>query len=248
MHSLLLYVCFNNVTTDKKCLYMYINNSNIVKSSSPATLYFRDLWRGLTMAALMRSPSVSSVVIQAGLIDQKRQNKILMVYNSQDHTRRISSSALLIKSSIENKIFEDQASGIICYKNESGEIICEGYDEGPRLHRKVSSNSYQERTTIGAESVEQLTDSEVDRVDDSTTEQTDGRVDRIDNRSTPESTTGRTRSGDLEIGIWLCEEAQIINILEQSWLNIIDEDGLRQAGKTFAAIEGIDWKALRDTH
>ncbi|KAK9099629.1 hypothetical protein Syun_026674 [Stephania yunnanensis] len=140
------------------------------------------------MAALMRSPSVSSVVIQAGPIDQKRQNKILMVYNSQVHTKRISSSALLIRSSIENKIFEDEASGIICYKNESGEIICEGYDEGPRLHRKVSSNSYQER------------------------------------------------------------ETQIINILEQRWLQIIDEDGLRQARKSFAAIEGFDWKALRDTH
>ncbi|KAK9103199.1 hypothetical protein Sjap_020453 [Stephania japonica] len=44
-------------------------------------------------------------------------------------------------------------------------------------------------------------DSGVNKVDDRTMEQTDGRVDKVDNRSTPKSTTSRTRSGDLEIGI-----------------------------------------------
>ncbi|XP_023000135.1 uncharacterized protein LOC111494423 isoform X2 [Cucurbita maxima] len=41
---------------------------------------------------------------------------------------------LQIRSSI-NKIFEDQAEGVICYTDENGEIVCEGYDEGPRLHQ-----------------------------------------------------------------------------------------------------------------
>ncbi|KAH9626664.1 hypothetical protein KSS87_014579 [Heliosperma pusillum] len=40
---------------------------------------------------------------------------------------------LQIRSSIKNLVFEDRATGIICYKDESGEIICEGLDEGPRL-------------------------------------------------------------------------------------------------------------------
>ncbi|KAL1367206.1 hypothetical protein HN51_021251 [Arachis hypogaea] len=35
-------------------------------------------------------------------------------------------------SSIKNKVYEDESQGIICYQDENGEIICEGYDEGPR--------------------------------------------------------------------------------------------------------------------
>jgi len=33
------------------------------------------------------------------------------------------------------QIYEDQSQGILCYEDESGEIICEGYDEGPRYQR-----------------------------------------------------------------------------------------------------------------
>ncbi|KAH0460194.1 hypothetical protein IEQ34_010857 [Dendrobium chrysotoxum] len=32
-----------------------------------------------------------------------------------------------------NKVFEDKETGVICYRDERGELICEGYDEGPRL-------------------------------------------------------------------------------------------------------------------
>lgn len=31
-------------------------------------------------------------------------------------------------------VFEDM--GIICYKDEKGEMVCEGYDEGPRYSRQ----------------------------------------------------------------------------------------------------------------
>ncbi|XP_047327051.1 uncharacterized protein LOC124930745 [Impatiens glandulifera] len=41
----------------------------------------------------------------------------------------------------KNKIFEDQPKGIICFRDElTGEITCEGYDEGPR-----SPNNYHQR-------------------------------------------------------------------------------------------------------
>ncbi|KAJ1390580.1 hypothetical protein SESBI_37321 [Sesbania bispinosa] len=43
-----------------------------------------------------------------------------------------------ITACIKNKIYEDQATGIVCYQDESGEIICEGYDEGPRYQRTSS--------------------------------------------------------------------------------------------------------------
>ncbi|KAK6118734.1 hypothetical protein DH2020_047539 [Rehmannia glutinosa] len=38
----------------------------------------------------------------------------------------------------KNKVFEDRSAGIVCYKDENGEIICEGYDEGPRFHHRIS--------------------------------------------------------------------------------------------------------------
>ncbi|KAJ0537242.1 hypothetical protein HanRHA438_Chr09g0430121 [Helianthus annuus] len=42
-----------------------------------------------------------------------------------------------IKSNIKlQKVFEDESSGVVCYKDEKGEIICEGYDEGPRLDQQ----------------------------------------------------------------------------------------------------------------
>ncbi|KAH6757983.1 hypothetical protein C2S52_023128 [Perilla frutescens var. hirtella] len=41
-----------------------------------------------------------------------------------------------------NKIFEDRSAGIVCYRDENGEITCEGYDEGPRFHHKLSRFNY----------------------------------------------------------------------------------------------------------
>ncbi|KNA25951.1 hypothetical protein SOVF_001960 [Spinacia oleracea] len=40
---------------------------------------------------------------------------------------------------IKDLVFEDHSAGIICYKNDRGEIICEGFDEGPRLQPQYPS-------------------------------------------------------------------------------------------------------------
>ncbi|XP_010534980.1 PREDICTED: uncharacterized protein LOC104810392 [Tarenaya hassleriana] len=37
-----------------------------------------------------------------------------------------------IRFSPKNKVFEDPVEGIVCYRDGNGEIVCEGYDEGPR--------------------------------------------------------------------------------------------------------------------
>lgn len=34
------------------------------------------------------------------------------------------------------QVFEDRSNGIICYKDDRGEIICEGFDEGPRYYHQ----------------------------------------------------------------------------------------------------------------
>ncbi|KAF8011266.1 hypothetical protein BT93_J1774 [Corymbia citriodora subsp. variegata] len=45
-------------------------------------------------------------------------------------------TAVRARSSLKNQVFVDQCEGIVCYRDESGEIICEGYEEGPRFCRK----------------------------------------------------------------------------------------------------------------
>ncbi|KDP40632.1 hypothetical protein JCGZ_24631 [Jatropha curcas] len=42
-------------------------------------------------------------------------------------------------------VFENKSEGIICYRDDSGEIICEGFDEGPRFHHHLPRTAYNSR-------------------------------------------------------------------------------------------------------
>ncbi|GKC28949.1 hypothetical protein Tco_1036243, partial [Tanacetum coccineum] len=56
------------------------------------------------------------------------------------------SSLIHVGSSIKiQKVFEDKSRGIVCYIDDKGEITCEGFDEGPRLHQGVSTFSCYQR-------------------------------------------------------------------------------------------------------
>ncbi|TKY61155.1 hypothetical protein E2542_SST11005 [Spatholobus suberectus] len=57
-------------------------------------------------------------------------------------------SVLRITASIKNKVYEDHSQGIVCYQDEHGEIICEGYDEGPCFQR-VPEPTYHPRGCAG---------------------------------------------------------------------------------------------------
>ncbi|XP_039041182.1 uncharacterized protein LOC120179722 isoform X2 [Hibiscus syriacus] len=37
----------------------------------------------------------------------------------------------------KKQVFEDQSEGVICYRDENGETVCEGYDEGPRFRQRT---------------------------------------------------------------------------------------------------------------
>lgn len=43
------------------------------------------------------------------------------------------------------QVFEDESKGIVCYEDANGEVICEGYDEGPRFSQQNSRNLYYQR-------------------------------------------------------------------------------------------------------
>ncbi|XP_002265894.1 uncharacterized protein LOC117922777 [Vitis riparia] len=68
---------------------------------------------------------------------------VMLEHRSQVSVRKI--AALEIKSSFRNKVFEDQSKGIVCYRDDKGEIVCEGYDEGPRLHHELQRKNYHPR-------------------------------------------------------------------------------------------------------
>ncbi|KAL3723554.1 hypothetical protein ACJRO7_035689 [Eucalyptus globulus] len=70
-------------------------------------------------------------------------NRVMVLGNSQLPLRR--APAMRIRSSLKNQVFEDRAEGIICYRDENGEIICEGLDEGPRFQPKILRAEYHPR-------------------------------------------------------------------------------------------------------
>lgn len=48
------------------------------------------------------------------------------------------------------KVFADDTKGIVCYRTESGEIVCEGMDEGPHFYPPSGSNFYMPDTRAAA--------------------------------------------------------------------------------------------------
>ncbi|KAL6996191.1 hypothetical protein U1Q18_006325 [Sarracenia purpurea var. burkii] len=80
------------------------------------------------------SPPSPPTIIQTCMTITKPVNKVLMATQNQSSAKKTSPPPQIrIRSSSRNKIFEDQSKGIVCYRDdESEEITCEGYDEGPR--------------------------------------------------------------------------------------------------------------------
>ncbi|XP_020268971.1 uncharacterized protein LOC109844378 [Asparagus officinalis] len=74
---------------------------------------------------------------------KKNAGRALTVHNSNIQPIKVSAS--LIKAPLAIKVFEDQAKGIVCYRDSKGELICEGYDEGPRLIPHPSHKTYHQR-------------------------------------------------------------------------------------------------------
>ncbi|KAI3970042.1 hypothetical protein MKX01_015580 [Papaver californicum] len=71
----------------------------------------------------------------SSMMHKKPVNKVFMGHQYSTPNKTIK---LQVTSSISNKVFEDQARGIVCYKDENGETICEGFDEGPRVNEQDS--------------------------------------------------------------------------------------------------------------
>lgn len=49
----------------------------------------------------------------------------------------------LILTNQLKQVYESELEGVVCYQDEHGEIICEGYDEGPCFQRISKPTYYQ---------------------------------------------------------------------------------------------------------
>ncbi|KFK38795.1 hypothetical protein AALP_AA3G161300 [Arabis alpina] len=68
-------------------------------------------------------------------VPKKVRSKTLMIQQSQIQVKAKQvtvSQPQPIRYTPKNTVFEDPIQGIICYTDDNGEVICEGYDEGPR--------------------------------------------------------------------------------------------------------------------
>ncbi|KAK2652980.1 hypothetical protein Ddye_012836 [Dipteronia dyeriana] len=97
--------------------------------------------------AVQCSSSPHIIIVQKTWSITKPVNRLLMIKRS--HVQQVplkKALSLKIRSSFKTKVFEDKCEGIICYRDElSGEIVCEGYDEGPRFHQQLPETTYHSR-------------------------------------------------------------------------------------------------------
>ncbi|KAA8541581.1 hypothetical protein F0562_022733 [Nyssa sinensis] len=91
------------------------------------------------MAVRSRCTPPTIVIQKSGPI-RKPVSRVLMLAHSQISLKK--TAILQIRSSIRNKVYEDESKGIVCYRDENGEITCEGYDEGPRLQQQFERKNY----------------------------------------------------------------------------------------------------------
>ncbi|KAM0936203.1 hypothetical protein DsansV1_C27g0201101 [Dioscorea sansibarensis] len=71
----------------------------------------------------------------------KTFSTVVMLHKDHGKQQSKHTSLLSTKSSISIKVYENQEEGIVCYKDEKGEIVCEGHDEGPRFSQKKVQTS-----------------------------------------------------------------------------------------------------------
>lgn len=83
-------------------------------------------------------------MLQRCLAHMKRaSNKVSFssLLQSKSHRPRICRNS----SEFLPEVFEVEEQGIVCYTDENGEVICEGYDEGPRFTQQHSDDYSDQR-------------------------------------------------------------------------------------------------------
>ncbi|KAJ8535789.1 hypothetical protein K7X08_034190 [Anisodus acutangulus] len=78
---------------------------------------------------------------------ERPARRVLLVCASDQNISIKATSNCGSTSTQRLKVFEDRSTGIVCYRDENGEITCEGYeyDEGPRYCQQLPRFSSKSR-------------------------------------------------------------------------------------------------------
>uniref|UniRef100_A0A0E0K611 Uncharacterized protein n=1 Tax=Oryza punctata TaxID=4537 RepID=A0A0E0K611_ORYPU len=66
-----------------------------------------------------------------------RKATVVKFIRAPVHSCSCSNAHLSQPAAPAKMVFEDQVRGVVCYRDEQGEVICEGYDEGPRIGMRL---------------------------------------------------------------------------------------------------------------
>ncbi|URE08873.1 hypothetical protein MUK42_22215 [Musa troglodytarum] len=90
--------------------------------------------------------SYTNIIIPRGYHPAKTSSRASLCHNSKISPKVSASSNT---SGADTKVFEDQALGVICFRDEKGEIVCEGFDEGPRFdQRSLARKKFERRNRV----------------------------------------------------------------------------------------------------
>ncbi|KAM3379987.1 hypothetical protein P3S68_005560 [Capsicum galapagoense] len=101
--------------------------------------------------AVRHSPFAATLIWKSSSTKRGRPAHRVVLVCSSDQNISIkatsNSTAIQIRSTSSQKlkVFEDRSTGIVCYRDENGEITCEGYDEGPRYCQQLPRFSSKSR-------------------------------------------------------------------------------------------------------
>lgn len=57
-------------------------------------------------------------------------------------SQEVESASKVLLDDAALQVFSDDVKGILCYRSETGEVVCEGLDEGPHFYPPSGSNVY----------------------------------------------------------------------------------------------------------
>ncbi|CAL9056707.1 unnamed protein product [Musa banksii] len=89
--------------------------------------------------------SYTNIIIPGGYHPEKTSSRASLCHNSKISPKVSVSSNT---SGTDTKVFEDQALGVICFRDEKGEIVCEGFDEGPRFDQRSLARKKFDRNRV----------------------------------------------------------------------------------------------------
>ncbi|KAJ8553206.1 hypothetical protein K7X08_023884 [Anisodus acutangulus] len=96
--------------------------------------------------AVRHSPFAATLIWKSSSTKKERPARRVLLVCASDQNISIKPMTNSGSTSTQRlKVFEDRSTGIVCYRDENGEVTCEGYDEGPRYCQQLPRFSSKSR-------------------------------------------------------------------------------------------------------